>query len=428
MAHTRKMLKPKIVLDPLLGIIDISPILPLVDTREFQSLGFKYQLGLASTIYPAATHTRKQHSLGAYERTRRLTEDWVMRNLLSKPQAFALQVFALCHDIGHGPFSHVTESLGRETHNERGRRIVRTLRPVIESIGCNFEEFYDIYSEKNPLYAVVRDKNLGTEKFDYLERDSFYTIGERPGVEYIAKYISFVDGELGIDETAIDQAKAIQEFYIKMSKHVYLRKKSSIAQRLFEKMTHVLMRDGNLTEKKLFGLTDFGLLGLFEVSDHPLVRKYYGNFVQGIFPKLVCEIKDEAFVSSTGIAAKHIRTFGIPKELFMRLIHTKAMRDLDVLSVAERDIARLLGISEESLIIIPPFSEERFEPQDITVFTNDGKKRMLSEFYPNHFEAMREYGHSHLSIRVAVYPEYRERIYRTGEAVKEYLMNLAVDH
>src|SRR3989338_5693411 len=97
---------------------------------------------------------------------------------------------------------------------------------------------------EDPLYLAVHDKNLGMEKFDYLTRDAFYTIKEMPGVDYLSRYIYFVDGQVAVDERVIDQAKAIQDFYIKMTKHVYLRKKSAISQRLIQKMAYELVKEG----------------------------------------------------------------------------------------------------------------------------------------------------------------------------------------
>ena len=38
----------------------------LVDTPEFQRLTHISQLGLASRVYPGATHTRFEHALGVY--------------------------------------------------------------------------------------------------------------------------------------------------------------------------------------------------------------------------------------------------------------------------------------------------------------------------------------------------------------------------
>ncbi len=101
----------KIVSDPILGLIDISKVLPMVDVREFQSLAYKYQLGLAFLLFPSATHTRKQHCLGAYQRTKDLTRRWVESGMITKDQARNVNAYALYHDIGHGPFSHTVEPL-----------------------------------------------------------------------------------------------------------------------------------------------------------------------------------------------------------------------------------------------------------------------------------------------------------------------------
>ena len=114
--------KPKIIIDPLLGLIDITNIVSLIDTVPFQSLGFKYQLGFAYSIFPAATHTRKQHSLGAYERTRRLTKDWLQYGFINEREAKNLPIYALYHDIGNAPFSHAPESLGSLDHEPPGHK------------------------------------------------------------------------------------------------------------------------------------------------------------------------------------------------------------------------------------------------------------------------------------------------------------------
>ena len=45
--------------DQIRGIIDIRAVLPMVETREFQALGDKRQLGMTYLVFPSATHTRK---------------------------------------------------------------------------------------------------------------------------------------------------------------------------------------------------------------------------------------------------------------------------------------------------------------------------------------------------------------------------------
>ena len=237
-----KLPNQKIVSDPILGLIDIGKVLPMIDTPQFQSLAYKYQLGLAFLLFPSATHTRKQHCLGAYQRTKDLMRRWVEVGMVTIDQAKTASVFALCHDIGHGPFSHTVEPLfdllpgAKETKlradDAMGIEIIKGLRKEIEACGVDFDSLLKVFKHEDPLYLSVHDKNLGMEKFDYLTRDAFYTIRELPGVEYLSRYIYFVDNQVVVDEKVIDQAKAIQEFYIKMSKHVYLRKKSAILQRI----------------------------------------------------------------------------------------------------------------------------------------------------------------------------------------------------
>lgn len=415
-----KLSKPKIITDPLLGLIDITEILPLIDTAPFQSLGFKYQLGLTSAIFPAATHTRKQHSLGAYERTRRLADAWLKYGFINEKQAKNLPIFALYHDIGHGPLSHVTESLGSTNHEKRGLVILKTLKNEIESAGFDYEMIYDLFSEKDPLHLAVFDKNLGMEKLDYLERDAFYTIGERPGVEYLAHHVYFIDGKILVNEVAVDQAKDIQNFYIKMYKHVYTRKKTAILQRLIEKMAYYLMKDG-LSEDEIFSLTDFGLLGKLETSANEKIRFYYKQFSEGVFPKLTLDFRHEDSLAGPGYGKKLIKTIGLTNDEFEGIMLKPGFERAELLEKIENGLTDLVGAPAGRIVVVP-VERRRFEPKDIDVYSPRGVRKM-SEIYPDHFKAMREYGRSHLNMRIAAFGEHRKALYDNADKVKRYLLD-----
>ena len=213
MSKKRTMGNPKVVADPIYGIIDIRPVLPMVETREFQALGDKRQLGMAYLTFPSATHTRKAHSLGAYHTTRELADWWIKRGFINEKEANALAGYALYHDIGHPAFSHVTEPLCRVQNMKSGMsvngalslEILRRSRKQIEQCGIDFTLMESMAAHKNPLYRAVSDKNLGMEKLDYLERDGLFTILSRPiGVDYLRHHIYFVDGNLAIDEKVVD--------------------------------------------------------------------------------------------------------------------------------------------------------------------------------------------------------------------------------
>ncbi|MDE2000986.1 MAG: HD domain-containing protein [Patescibacteria group bacterium] len=427
-----KLPHQKIVSDPILGLIDISKVLPMIDTQQFQSMAYKYQLGLAFLLFPSATHTRKQHCLGAYQRTKDLMRRWVEAGMVTREEADATTAFALYHDIGHGPFSHTVEPLfdlipGAKKSKLRaddamGIDIARNMKKEIEASGVNYELMMSIFEHKNPLYLAVHDKNLGMEKFDYLTRDAFYTLREMPGVEYLSRYIYFVDKQSVVDERVLDQAKAIQDFYIKMSKHVYLRKKSAILQRMIQKMAYALVLDG-VSVHDIWKLTDFGLLGRFEVSENPLIRHYYDRLMAGNYPKMAIEIKYEQFVQGDRVHEdKALKTFGLPEKTLDAILEQEDVSSVKRLAEFEDGIAKLAGIPKESVVVVPQISHHRFVPEDVKVYGKNGAIVKLSDFYPNHFASLVEYGRSHQVLRICAFPEYRDKLSQHAESIRDYLV------
>jgi HD superfamily phosphohydrolase len=109
----RVALKHREFNDPVWGTISINPFESyLVDNPLFQRLRHIRQLGVVHLVYPAAHHTRFEHSLGvlhiaelllhSLERTSSTTFTQMLRTVMRSS--------AICHDLGHGPFSHVSES------------------------------------------------------------------------------------------------------------------------------------------------------------------------------------------------------------------------------------------------------------------------------------------------------------------------------
>src|SRR5687768_18029047 len=82
----------------------------LVDTPEFRRLASISQLGLVSLVYPAANHTRFEHSLGVYRMAllylKQLAHDERFAANVSPADAEVFLVAALLHDLGHWPFCH----------------------------------------------------------------------------------------------------------------------------------------------------------------------------------------------------------------------------------------------------------------------------------------------------------------------------------
>jgi HD superfamily phosphohydrolase len=103
------------VRDPLHGAIAVAPEeIPVVDHPFVQRLRGIRQMGFSELPFPSAIHSRYAHSLGAMELAGRAFDLCFRRDPFVTPGRRALyrqlvRVAALCHDLGHAPFSHCTE-------------------------------------------------------------------------------------------------------------------------------------------------------------------------------------------------------------------------------------------------------------------------------------------------------------------------------
>ncbi len=96
--------------DPVHGFITPSDTeLKIINSTLFQRLRRIKQLAMAYLVYPGANHTRFDHSLGVYH-----IASSMAKKLLSKKdeqERRIVRLAALLHDVGHGPFSHVSEDI-----------------------------------------------------------------------------------------------------------------------------------------------------------------------------------------------------------------------------------------------------------------------------------------------------------------------------
>jgi HD superfamily phosphohydrolase len=183
----------KLFRDPLYDYISIDRdehewLLELANCAELQRLRYISQLGLCQLTYPGSTHSRFSHSLGVLH----LMEECLAHLKRDHANCFgpldenALLAAALLHDIGHGPFSHATESIFGN-HEAMGIKMIRSDTSEIHAVlskhaselpsrvAALFEE-----GVKAPLWQKsLISSQLDLDRLDYLRRDSLYS-----GAEY----------------------------------------------------------------------------------------------------------------------------------------------------------------------------------------------------------------------------------------------------
>ena len=129
---------------PLHGVITLTPrMCKIIDTPEFQRLHKLRQLGATYLVYPSATHTRFEHSLGVSHLAKIL-----MNSLKEKHPNLGIddnlielyQIAGLIHDIGHGPFSHLYDDviINPEEDLKHEKRGIEIFKNIVKRYSISF--------------------------------------------------------------------------------------------------------------------------------------------------------------------------------------------------------------------------------------------------------------------------------------------------
>ncbi len=112
-AHFEKIRDEKVIEDAVVGSTAFEKHeINLIDTPIVQRLRKIAQTGLAYLLFPCANHTRFEHTLGVTAMADRFCRAIKSQKprMLNNEHYREVRLAALLHDVGHGPFSHVSEA------------------------------------------------------------------------------------------------------------------------------------------------------------------------------------------------------------------------------------------------------------------------------------------------------------------------------
>ena len=217
------------VRDPLHDLIEFGAdqfddaMWSVVQTSTFQRLRRVKQLGLSELVYPGATHSRLAHSLGVFHTARmlmKIVEQHLGTTRWKRQQAEYALAAALVHDVGHGPFSHAFEAVGKRMnlpladHERISDRLIREgeISDVLDSkLGNGYAANVADVIKKSPgdIYTAVVSSQFDADRLDYMRRDRLMTGTQHGAIDFDWLMANLEVGSVpyGVDEEQVGEVE-----------------------------------------------------------------------------------------------------------------------------------------------------------------------------------------------------------------------------
>lgn len=291
------MYSPQRIRDPLHNLIEFkgshfdSVMWKVLDTPQFQRLRRIKQLGFSEMVFPGATHSRFAHSVGTFHTARRLMsiiEKHLGTQSYVETSANLAIAAALVHDVGHGPFSHAFEDVGKRLglplarHELVSEKFIRDseISAVFSELGSGFaNDVANVIGRDTPkdVYDSVVSSQFDADRLDYMRRDRLMTGSHHSEIdfEWLMSNLKIGKVAMGVDDTSAGEletfvlgSKAVYaaEAYVlglfQLYPTVYLHKTVRGAEKIFSELLiriHYLIHDNAVRNTGL-------------PANHPLIR------------------------------------------------------------------------------------------------------------------------------------------------------------
>ncbi|WP_273475938.1 HD domain-containing protein [Methanobrevibacter woesei] len=383
-------IKKKFIRDSVYGDIMLNEIeVEVMDNPQFQRLRRIKQLGLISLIYPGANHTRFEHSIGTMHIASKLAD----KLDLNQEDKELVRISALLHDIGHGPFSHVSEGVLSFPHEELTKYVIKNtaIRDIVEK-KFDIDKIIEIINGEGKFGPIVSGE-LDADRMDYLLRDSHYT-GVAYGIIDYERIISNINlnKQLSLDIKGVQAAEGALVSRYFMYPSVYQHHTTRIVNSMFRRGLKKLIDRGVINENDMYKYDDADIIGIFRNSEG--------------YPKEIMERLDNRNIFKR-VKTIRLDNFKTPEKLYkignkeLRKAEEEIAMDYDIdkdyviLNIAEyprfdemkTEVAvdgKLYPLTEISNIIAA-LSKARFNIPDISLYVPEKEKSKFKKFKMEHY-------------------------------------------
>ena len=382
----------KVVLDPVHGYIELDDfVLDLLATSQVQRLRRVRQLGFSSLVYPGANHTRFEHSLGTMH-----LASLLIKNLdsIEEDKKIEIKAASLLHDIGHGPFSHVTENVidkyTRRRHEDIKEVLVKgEIGEVLKKYGVSPVNVAKHVKGETSVGQIVSSE-IDVDKMDYLVRDTHYTGVAFGVVDYnrLINKMDFYEDRLVVEQGGLKAAESLLVSRFWMNTSVYYHHVTRIAESMCSRAVEYMIENQGLDPS-----------GLRQMDDIDLVA---------------------AMRKATGYAGELSRRLDI-RNLYKRALYMGledagkgVLKYRDKIQRAEQEIAEMAGVDPQYVLVDIPKTPEMLEMR--AMIKTDHRMMPLNE--ASHFVSILQEAHMD-NWRMGVYSP-KEHCEAVGKAAKDY--------
>ena len=319
-----------LIQDPIHGYIKLEELeRDILDTSSFQRLRRIKQLGFTNLVYPSATHSRFEHSLGTTYLAGKFSEYLELEEMSCKN----LKAAAMLHDIGHGPFSHTSEKVFSKkglSHEDFSIKKIKNseISSVLEKHGVDPEKVVSLIKGEGELGQLIAG-DIDVDRMDYLMRDAHYS-GVAHGViddETIMRAAEFKKGKLVFRYKFRPALEGLLTARYLMTPTVYMHRAVVRAEKMMGRAIEIFMEYEGLSVEKIAEMDDVDINYRLRNTDCERAnfinkmldqRKVFKPLtgergmadysrVEELLEGVSCERKAEKLISDeTGVDVKHL--------------------------------------------------------------------------------------------------------------------------
>jgi uncharacterized protein len=318
------------ITDPVHRYIRFSQVeKEVIDSTAFQRLRRIRQLAGAHLVYPSAQHSRFEHSLGAMHIAGLAGEILLAKGYIDHPEAVQdLRLAALLHDIGHGPFSHLFEEMGKKIIMHSKIADILNAHGHSPDLVCRLS----FGQTKVNFMSELISGGLSADIMDYLPRDGLFTGAEYAKVDYhrLLSSLEVSKNRLAINRSALNSLESMLISRYEMFKAVYFHKTVRAAE--------VMLIRSMLAADEELALSDTSLQNYLALTDEATLER-------------LCTLVGK--FAFAGKMARDYRDRRLLKSVYEKFLHKRDRQKMDrkALQATATRIADIAGVDRNHVFV-----------------------------------------------------------------------------